>query len=120
MVEPGYRQYPLNTEACANAASRHWNPSVDVVRRWIELCRSEAWARTRSVRLICLDPLNIMQGDLTLDMVRVYVDTIRNQLQTIANGAIDWQQRDKVDTIVIPIQVGTSWILYMTERTTHN
>jgi hypothetical protein len=53
-------------------------------------------------------------------MVRVYVDTIREQLQTIANGAIDWQQRDKVDTIVIPIQVGTSWILYMTERTTHN
>ena len=36
-------------------------------------------------------------------MVRVYVDTIREQLQTIANGAIDWQQRDKVDTIVIPI-----------------
>jgi hypothetical protein len=53
-------------------------------------------------------------------MVRVYVDTIREQLQTIANGAIDWQQRDKVDMIVIPIQVGTSWILYMTERTTHN
>jgi hypothetical protein len=53
-------------------------------------------------------------------MVRVYVDTIREQLQTIANEAIDWQQRDKVDTIVIPIQVGTSWILYMTERTTHN
>jgi hypothetical protein len=25
-----------------------------------------------------------------------------------------------VDTIVIPIQVGTSWILYMTERATHN
>ena len=25
-----------------------------------------------------------------------------------------------MDTIVIPIQVGTSWILYMTERTTHN
>ena len=94
MVEPGYGQYPLNAEACANAASRQWNPSVDVVRRWIELCRSEAWAHTRSVRLICLDPLNILQGDLTLDMVRVYVDTIRDQLQTIANGAIDWQQRD--------------------------
>ena len=25
-----------------------------------------------------------------------------------------------MDTIVIPIQVGTSWILYMTERTTLN
>ena len=25
-----------------------------------------------------------------------------------------------MDTIVIPIQIGTSWILYMTERTTHN
>ena len=25
-----------------------------------------------------------------------------------------------MDTIVIPIQVGTSWILYMTERATHN
>jgi len=53
-------------------------------------------------------------------MVRVYVDTIRDQLQTIANGAIDWQQRDKVDTIVIPIQGGTSWVLYMTERSAHN
>jgi hypothetical protein len=36
-------------------------------------------------------------------MVRVYVDTIREKLQTIANGAIDWQQRDAVDTIVIPV-----------------
>ena len=40
---------------------------------------------------------------MTLDMVRVYVDTIRDQLQTIASEAIDWKQRDRVDTIVIPI-----------------
>ena len=60
MVEPGYRQYPLNTDACANATSRHWNPSVDVVRRWIELCRPEVWACRRFVRLICLDSLNIL------------------------------------------------------------
>ena len=25
-----------------------------------------------------------------------------------------------MDTIVIPVQIGTSWILYMTERSTHN
>ena len=25
-----------------------------------------------------------------------------------------------MDTIVIPIQVGTSWVLYMTERSAHN
>jgi hypothetical protein len=80
MVEPGYRHYPLNAEACANAASRHWNPSVDVVKRWLELCRPVAWARIRSLRLICLDPLNFTQGDMTLEMVRVYVDTIRDQL----------------------------------------
>ena len=103
MVEPGYTQYLLNNEACANATSRYWNPSVDVVRRWIELCRPEAWSRRRFVRLICLDPLNILQGDLTLDMVRVYVDKIRDQLQTIAGEAMDWQQRDKMDMIVIPI-----------------
>ena len=40
---------------------------------------------------------------MTLDMARVYVDTIRDQLQTIAGEAMEWQQRDKVDTIVIPI-----------------
>ena len=103
MVEPNYRQYPLNADACANATSRQWNPTVDVVRSWIELCRPEAWAHRRFVRMICLDPLNILQGDMTLDMVRVYVDTIRGQLQTIAGEATDWQQRDRVDTIVIPI-----------------
>ena len=53
---------------------------MDVVRRWIELCRPVAWARIRSLRLICLDPLNFTQGHMTLDMVRVYVDTIRGQL----------------------------------------
>ena len=25
-----------------------------------------------------------------------------------------------MDTIVIPVQIGTRWILYMTERSTHN
>ena len=77
MVEPDYRQYPLNTEACANATSSNWDHPADIVRRWIEICRPEGWARRRFARLICLEPLSLSgERDMTLDFVRVHVSRL--------------------------------------------
>ena len=56
---------------------------------------------------------------MTMDMVRVYVDQMRDNLQTIADQSLGWWQRDKVKTIIIPVQLDTNWIIYTTERGSH-
>ena len=50
----------------------------------------------------------------------LYVSGIGEQLQAIASQSEGWQQMKWVDTIVIPIQVGGTWLLYLTERSTRN
>ena len=78
-------------------------PPTEVVRRWVELCRPEGWAHRGYSRLICLDPLNIQERDMTMDIVRIYVDLLGSNLQAIADLSEGWQQRDRVDTIIIPV-----------------
>jgi hypothetical protein len=51
-----------------------------------------------------------------MDMVRIYVDLMGPNLQDIADQSERWRQRDRVDTIIIPVQLGTNWIIYTTER----
>ena len=41
-------------------------------------------------------------------------------MQAITNEEVDWPQIDRVEMIVIPVQIGTSWILCITERFTLN
>ena len=57
---------------------------------------------------------------MTLAMVRVYVDQLRDNLQTIADQSLGWRQREEVDTIIIPVQIGTNWIIYTTGREYQN
>jgi hypothetical protein len=103
MVLPVYRRYPLNAEACANIVRRAWNPPTDVIRRWVEMCRPAGWSHNGVYRMICLNPLNIQERELTMDMVRVYVDELRDNLQTIADQSLGWRQRDQVETVIIPV-----------------
>ena len=83
MVTPCYGNFPVNAEACENIIKRYWNPTAEVVRRWVELCSLAGWAQIGLSRLVCLKLLNIQQLDKKLDMLRVYVSTIGQQLQKI-------------------------------------
>ena len=58
LVMPCYRGFPFNTEACANITRRDWNPPLEVVRRWAELCFPEGWSHRGLTRLLCLAPQN--------------------------------------------------------------
>jgi hypothetical protein len=44
----------------------------------------------------------------------------RSQLLAIADISRAWQQRERMDMIVIPVQIGIPWLLYMTERNSYN
>ena len=90
MVLPAYSRYPYNAEACANIVRRAWNPPTEVMRRWIELCRPAGWSHSGLSRLICLDPLNIQERELTLDMIIVYVSSMGDNLQAIVNQSPSW------------------------------
>ena len=83
-VEPLYWLYPHNAVACHLITRGYWNPYAEAVKRWVELCRPEGWAHRGFTRLICLDPIDIQQDDLTLDMLRIYTHTIGTQLQQMA------------------------------------
>ena len=37
----------------------------------------------------------------------------------IAGGTEAWQQRDRVDLIVMPVRIAGAWLLYLTQRTGH-
>ena len=102
-MTPCYGSFPENAEACANLTRRSWNPPIEVVARWLELCTPEGWRYRGLTRVICLEPHSIQQQGYSLDALRVYVSEIGEQLQEIANRPEGWQQMDKVDTIVIPI-----------------
>ena len=75
-VELQYWLYPYNAAACELITRRNWNPPAEVVQRWVELCRPEGWSHRGISRLICLDPLDIQQGDLIMDMLGIYANTI--------------------------------------------
>ena len=108
MVEPCFRRYPINAEGCANITRSDWSPTTEVVKRWLELCKPERWAHIGVLRLICLEPLNIQQLEMTLDMMMFYVSTVGQNLQTISDELQAWQQRDRVGTIVIPVHIGST------------
>ena len=78
MVIPSYRSFPVNAGACANITRRDWNLLVEVVRRWVDLCRPSGGIYRRLTSLVCLDPLDILQLDLTLDMLRIYLKQSEN------------------------------------------
>jgi hypothetical protein len=39
MVIPSYMSFPVNAEAWANITRKDWNPTAELVRIWVELCR---------------------------------------------------------------------------------
>ena len=80
LVMPCYRRFPSNTEACANITRRDWNPPLEVVRRWAELCFPEGWSHRGLTRLLCLAPLNFQQYGSPLEALRVYTASISLQL----------------------------------------
>ena len=79
-VAPCYSRFPFNAEACANITRRDWNPPIEVVRRWAELCFPEGWSHRGLTRLICLAPLNFQQYGGPLDALRVYTASVSLQL----------------------------------------
>ena len=88
-----------------------------MVRRWIELCMPETWYHSDLTRVICLEPLDIHHGELTLMNMRTYVERIGTQLTQIASGSMMWLKREQVDLIVIPVRIAGTWLLYITQRT---
>ena len=75
-MQPHYRVYPFNAEACANITRRSWNPPVSVVKRWIEMCMAVTWIHAGLSRAICLEPLDIHQDQLTLMNMKAYVELV--------------------------------------------
>lgn len=116
MVRPCYRRFSMNAEACINITRSGWNPTIEVVRRWVELCIPEGWSYRGISRLICLDAINIQHQELALGMLRVNESMFERQLEAMAGQAQGWRQRNRVATIVIPVQIGSTWLIYLTER----
>ena len=85
------RRYHLNVEASTNIIKKNWNPSTQVVQRRVELNISEGWMQRGFTTVICLEPLEIAQADITLDNLRIYVSTIAAKLQSIARETQELQ-----------------------------
>ena len=80
LVMPCYRRFPSNAEACANITRRDWNPPLEVVRRWAELCFPEGWSHRGLTRLLCLAPLSFQQYGGPLEALRLYTASVSLQL----------------------------------------
>ena len=70
MVTPNYKAYLDSAEAVEWITAKHYKPPAEVVKRWIEICH-RGYAK-----VICLDPLDILQEAQSLDMLRIYASTI--------------------------------------------
>ena len=62
-VVPCFRLFPHNAEACEKIIDSHWNPPVEVVTKWVEMCIPETWTHTDLTRVIGLKPLELKPGD---------------------------------------------------------
>jgi hypothetical protein len=49
---------------------------AEVVKRWVELCRYTGWTYIRPNKVVCFEQLDVLQLNLTLDMLRIYVKLV--------------------------------------------
>jgi hypothetical protein len=73
-VRSEYHRFPFNDAICARIIRPDWNPPVNVVDRWVEICMTEMWKQTQGSKVVCLKTLCLEAGPKAFDQLKAYVD----------------------------------------------
>ena len=84
-VQPRYSGYPFNGAVCENITRAEWDPPINVVERWVDICMAQMWEQPKRPKVICLKVLRLDVGPQAIDQLKSYVDDARGRIWAIAN-----------------------------------
>ena len=99
--------------------SPRWNPPEWAVRRWIEMCMERWRNHSKPGRVICLNPLNMLDETQAADRLAQYIGEAREWVEQMFEDPDKQEHRERVDTIIIPVRWAGVWSLYYTMRLAH-
>ena len=88
------------------------------MRKWVEMCMDQKWAYAKETETICLEPLDLREGDLIKNLID-YAQEVGRQLSAIFDNPETLRHREHIDTILIPTRVKGGWTLYCSSRFSH-
>ena len=78
-----------------------WNPTVSVLKRWIEICMAQKWAHPNSGKTVCMSPLDLT-GEEILDEIVHYANDSGKQVKELFEDPTIEHQKQIADQIIIP------------------
>ena len=117
-VRSQYHRFPYNDAICAKIVGPDWNPPVNVVERWVEICMSEMWRQTQGSKVVCLKTLCLETGPKALEQLKAYVDNAHWVIPKMVTAREALPHLGLVDMIILPVRMAGAWILYITQRST--
>lgn len=117
-VQSIHEKFPANTWECVRISESLWKPPLGAMKKWVEICMTQMLGYAKETETMCMEPLDLREGDLIGNQVSFSREAIRQVKVIFENLDTTWH-RELVYTIIIPTRVIGGWTFYCTSRYSH-